>query len=104
MRKLFIAKRIVKFVAIATAIFWLLSIASCIEHFSFRSLLLILGTIVFEDKVLGLYFEICNKLSKRSVNKRVCEALEQKRLGCHKRQFNSQPIPRVSCKNHESIH
>lgn len=92
MRKLFIAKRIVKFVAIATAIFWLLSIASCIEHFSFRSLLLILGTIVFEDKVLGLYFEICNKLSKRSVNKRV------------KRQFNSQPIPRVSCKNHESIH
>ena len=47
MRKLFIAKRIVKFVAIATAIFWLLSIASCIEHFSFRSLLLILGTIVF---------------------------------------------------------
>ena len=71
MRKLFIAKRIVKFVAIATAIFWLLSIASCIEHFSFRSLLLILGTIVFEDKVLGLYFEICNKLSERSVNKRV---------------------------------
>ena len=70
MRKLFIAKRIVKFVAIATAIFWL-SIASCIEHFSFRSLLLILGTIGFEDKVLGLYFEICNKLSKRSVNKRV---------------------------------
>lgn len=71
MKKLFIAKRIVKFVAIATAIFWLLTVASCIEHFSFRSLLLVLITIVFEDKVLGLYFAICSKLSKRSVSKHV---------------------------------